>query len=144
MHESGKQLCPPRKEQMENRFGPTYAPDTSEVFRVSVPVTQEQRKAYESGNARIYLWGKVASKHLWSESIILVRERVDVESLFCRSFGIEEERLSAKFPKGENSMLMVPCNSSEWPYDDLTPKDEDRYADCQKQQNKTLPCHGSP
>jgi hypothetical protein len=58
-------------------------------------------------------------------------------SIFCRSFGIEDEQIMRMTPAPDGASIMSPCTASEWPFDDLTGDQWDKYEACnQKEKGK--------
>jgi len=121
----GKPLSPPSDScfldsKGNPTFGPTYPPDSPQIVIMEGTVTPAQRTAYEEGSARLYLYGRVKYQDFWREDLPKQKRPASDSrsSIFCRSFGKENEEFLRMKPRPEGAELMVPCTSEEWPFDD--------------------------
>jgi hypothetical protein len=134
----GTPLKPRRKECLP-KYGSTYPSDNPEIIikKMEDGISQAKIVAYRGGEERLYLYGSVKYQDFWRQ------DRPGEEpptsefrsSIFCRSFGKEnEEFLRVKHPP-EGAAIMVPCTAEEWPFDDHH-EPESSYAGCSQEENK--------
>ena len=119
---SGTRLYPPC---IKECWGPTYPSDNRQVTIITKKFTDDERRRYEGGE-RLYVFGNITYWDFRTFDKKGIRVRPDRESIFCRSFGIEQETTL----KASASDEMIPCAPEEWPYDDLRGGDLNKYGKC--------------
>jgi len=138
LHAIGTRLKPSQKGCFP-KWGSTYPSDSPQIVvkKTREAISPIQLAAYKSGDSRLYLYGRIVYQDLWRQDLPFGEgsSREYRSSIFCRSFGKDNEEFLRMNLRPDEAAIMTPCTAHEWPFDDHHESEETSYANCRQKDN---------